>query len=267
MGLILRLTHGWGTNSTEWFYTKEALARRFRLIVWDLPGLGESKPRADGNYSLEKLAEDLEAVAALAGHSIGGMITLTLCRLLGDRLRSKVAGIVLIHTTYTNPVHTTTLSGLMRALQTPVLTLLCYLMIGLAPLFWLTNWLSYLNGSMHLSTWWSGFVAPTREKLEFATGYSARAWPDVVARGMPGMFRFDATPKLNVPALVVAESRDPALPPDRSSEVLRERLPEAEYVVLEPAKHMGLVQEHEAFNGALEAFAPKCGASSAGLGS
>ena len=38
----LVFTHGWGTNSTEWYYAKRRLAERYRVIVWDLPGLGES---------------------------------------------------------------------------------------------------------------------------------------------------------------------------------------------------------------------------------
>src|SRR5205823_14486045 len=37
------LTHGWGSDSTEWYYPKTHLADRFRLIVWDEPGLGLSK--------------------------------------------------------------------------------------------------------------------------------------------------------------------------------------------------------------------------------
>jgi hypothetical protein len=36
------LTHWWRANSTEWDYLKEELADEFRLIVWDLPGLGRS---------------------------------------------------------------------------------------------------------------------------------------------------------------------------------------------------------------------------------
>ena len=40
---------------------------RFRLIAWDLPGLGRSVQPADGDYRLEKLARDLEAVLGLAG--------------------------------------------------------------------------------------------------------------------------------------------------------------------------------------------------------
>lgn len=139
------MTHGWGTDSTEWYYAKLALAERFRVIVWDLPGLGKSQQRRNRNYRLEQLADDLNAVVAqadgkpviLIGHSIGGMITLTFCRLFAHELRTKVRGLVLVHTTYINPVNTTTLSGLMRVLQKPVFTPLLYVMIGLSPLFWL----------------------------------------------------------------------------------------------------------------------------------
>ena len=81
-------THGWGANSTEWYYQKRYLAERFRLIVWDEPGLGLSKKPDNNDYRLENLAADLEAVlafagdrpAVLVGHSIGGMTTLTYCK-------------------------------------------------------------------------------------------------------------------------------------------------------------------------------------------
>jgi hypothetical protein len=73
------LTHGWGANSTEWDYLKEELADDFRLIVWDLPGLGRSTRPTNREYSLENLSTHLEAVlglvgdrpAILLGHSIG----------------------------------------------------------------------------------------------------------------------------------------------------------------------------------------------------
>ena len=109
------MTHGWGCNSTEWFYPKKSLAGRFRLIVWDEPGLGLSKKPDNNDYRLEKLAGDLEALfafagdrpACLVGHSIGGMITLTFCKVFPKALGRRVAGLVLAHTSHTNPVRTT----------------------------------------------------------------------------------------------------------------------------------------------------------------
>ena len=40
-GPTVVLTHGWGTDSTEWCYARRALAARFRVLVWDLRGLGD----------------------------------------------------------------------------------------------------------------------------------------------------------------------------------------------------------------------------------
>lgn len=73
------LTHGWGMNSTAWHYAKRELTDHFRLIVWDLPGLGHSTRPDNRDYSLENLARDLEAAlgltnnrpAILLGHSLG----------------------------------------------------------------------------------------------------------------------------------------------------------------------------------------------------
>ncbi len=42
----------------------------------------------------------------LVGHSIGGMIQQTFCRLFPETTSSKSQGIVFVHTTYTNPTHT-----------------------------------------------------------------------------------------------------------------------------------------------------------------
>ena len=64
---------------------------------------------------MENLSRHLEAVLGLAGdqpaillgHSIGGMITLTFCRLFPKALGTRVRAIALVQTTYTNPVRTT----------------------------------------------------------------------------------------------------------------------------------------------------------------
>ena len=45
----------------------------------------------------------------LLGHSIGGMIVLTFCRQFPKALGTTVNSLTLVHTTYTNPLRTTTL--------------------------------------------------------------------------------------------------------------------------------------------------------------
>ena len=101
-GTPIVLTHGWGLDTREWNYLKRNLSDRFRLIVWDEPGLGKSTRPTNRDYNLENLARDLEAVLALAGdkpaillgHNIGGMITLTLCGLFPALLGGRVIGLV-----------------------------------------------------------------------------------------------------------------------------------------------------------------------------
>jgi hypothetical protein len=93
----LILTHGWGPDSTVWYYTKKQLTDQFHVIVWDLPGLGKSKKPQNRDYSLEKYAHDLEAVLAevedqpviLLGHIMGAMILLIFCRLFPNNSSRK----------------------------------------------------------------------------------------------------------------------------------------------------------------------------------
>lgn len=260
------LTHGWGLDNAEWCYVKRALAGRFRLIAWDLPGLGKSTRPADNDWDLEKLARDLDAVLQLAGgrpavvvgHSIGGMIALTYCRLFPDALGGRVSGLALVHTTYTNPVRTAALAPVYTALQKPVLEPLCWLMVWLAPLVWLMNVLSYLNGSAHRSTERSSFSGhESRGQLEFMTRYYLTAWPAVIARGMLAMFRYDATaalPTVRVPTLVVAGDGDRLCTPE-ASRTMSEAIPGARLVTLRPARHCGHFEHYGEFAATLAEFA------------
>jgi pimeloyl-ACP methyl ester carboxylesterase len=265
-GAPIVLTHGWGLHGGEWNYLKRELSDRFRLIVWDEPGLGRSTRPTNRDYSIENLARDLEAVLALAGdkpaillgHSIGGMIILTFCRLFPEALGSRVAGLVLTHTTPTNPVRTTSGATFYTAIEKPVLVPLMYLTIALSPLLWLMNWLSYRNGSAHLSTKRGSFGGTeTWEQIDFATSFQPQASPAVLARGMLGMMRYDATETLagiSVPALVVAGDQDATTKPE-ASESIRAGIPDARLITLAPAKHLGLIEHHTRYAEAVREFA------------
>ena len=262
-------THGWGANSTEWYYAKKYLAGKFRLIVWDEPGLGLSKKPDNNDYRLEKMAADLDAVLSLAGgrpavlvgHSIGGMIILTLCKAFPARLTGRVAGLVLAHTTYKNPVRTTHMAALYTALERPLIIPMLHLTIALWPLVWLMNWMSYLNGSAHRSTHKGSFGGTeTLGQLDFCTRFMAHARPDILARGMFGMLAYDATDALaaiTLPTLVVTGDQDTTTPPE-AGRFIATHIPGATEETLAPAKHMGLIEHHERFTGALERFAASC---------
>ena len=272
----LVMTHGWGCNSTEWFYLKKNLTDQFRLILWDEPGLGLSKKPTNNDYRLENLAADLEAVltfageqpAVLVGHSIGGMINLTLCKVLPKVLERRVAGLVLVHTTYTNPVRTTKMAGFYTAIEKPVIIPMLYLTIGLWPLAWVMNLLSYLNGSAHRSTHKQSFAGTeTRGQLDFFSKFMAQDRPDVLARGMLGMIEYDATATLatiHKPTLVIVGDQDTTTLPEAGYYMSR-NIPNAQLATLSPAKHLGLIEQHERFNELVANFAKSCFTSSAVL--
>jgi pimeloyl-ACP methyl ester carboxylesterase len=83
-GETVVLGHGWTENLQYWIYQIRGLAARgLRVVAYDLRGHGESAPAADGDYSITRFGEDLEAVlraalpagkrAVVAGHSLGAM--------------------------------------------------------------------------------------------------------------------------------------------------------------------------------------------------
>lgn len=267
-GGTLVLTHGWGLNAAAWFYAKQLLAPRFRLILWDLPGLGQSRAPDNRNYELPKLAADLAAVVefaggpvVLVGHSIGGMIMLTFVREFPELMRRQVRGLVLTHTTPMNPVRTAWLGPLWRALQGPLIKPMCFLTILLSPVMRLLNWLGYLNGLLHTQIHFGQYGGhETRGQLEFAARFTPLASPAVSAWGMLAMTRYnaeDVLPEVNVPALVIAADHDKATLPSASGQMAR-AIPGARIVTLSPAGHMGLFEQHAVWAEAVADFAADC---------
>mgnify|MGYP003779666303 CR=1 FL=1 len=76
----LVLVHGYTGSKENWYRLAEALGRRYRLVIPDLPGWGDSqrKPGADYGYAAQaaNLAAFIDKVAdgpvVLIGHSMGG---------------------------------------------------------------------------------------------------------------------------------------------------------------------------------------------------
>jgi pimeloyl-ACP methyl ester carboxylesterase len=182
------------------------LAQDYRLVLWDLPGLGKSSQPADGRYTVARLAENLRCVIAetgdkpvtLVGHSIGGMMMLTLVRLHPDLFRYKINGMVLMSTTHTWPLNTVVVGALLRLLRWPVLEPLLLLTILLSSLVWLMNLQSYLNGTSHIVNRITSLSHDvTRGQLEFGSRYNIKDKPSVLAKGLRAVLRWDET---NTPA-------------------------------------------------------------------
>lgn len=273
-GPVVIATHGWGLDSTIWQYLNRDLATHRNLvphqqITWDLPGLGRSKPPADGKIALEIFARDLahliERVSprpvVLIGHSIGGMTIQTLARDHPELFRTRVAGVVLIDTTYTNPLRTMILSKLALALRRPVLEPVFKMAILLKPLAWLGAWQGYLNGTAHIANRLQFGKYVTRSQLEHTTLLGTRNSPAILAKGNLAMFEWDATgavAKMECPVLLLGGDVD-IVTKLEASEAMRNMASDA---VLEPisgVNHMGFLERSGHYNTrAIDFIAARC---------
>jgi pimeloyl-ACP methyl ester carboxylesterase len=257
-------THGWGMDSTFWHYAKQDLGDRYRLVLWDLPGLGRSKAGGKPAISLEAFASDLAALidvsgrqpAILVGHSIGGMTIQTLIR-DNPEIQSRLAGLVLLNTTHTNPLKTMVLSGLMQALQRPVLEPAMKMIVAFQPLVWLSKWQSYLSGSSHLAHRFGFGKSVTRSQLEHTTLLSTRNPPAIQARGDLAMFHWDATAavgRLRIPVLVIGGDKDIVTKLEASRAIAGET-DMARLEVVEGVNHMGPMERADLYNRLIADFA------------
>src|SRR4051812_47927267 len=121
-GQPIIFVHGLNANIKNWYYQRKYFEKDYRLIMMDLAGMGKSTRPSNKDFSLDKMAADLQAVIEhtgaknpiLWGHSMGGMTILTLLVNRGGN-RPAVKGVILQHTTYTNPVRTILFRELMTA--------------------------------------------------------------------------------------------------------------------------------------------------------
>jgi len=267
-GPVVIATHGWGLDSTIWRYLKRDLAEQRALapntlVTWDLAGIGRSHAPTDG-ISLEGFAADLEHLVRraaprrviLLGHSIGGMTIQTLVRDWPQTVRDQVDGVILVNTTYTNPLETMVLSGLAQALRKPLLEPLFRLTILLKPLAWLGAWQGYLNGTSHMANRLQFAGSVTRSQLDHTTLLGTRNSPAVLARGNLAMFDWTADGALGAlpcPLLIIAGEAD-IVTKLEASQRIRAQAPGGDLEAVSNANHMGFLERAHHYDGLISAF-------------
>jgi pimeloyl-ACP methyl ester carboxylesterase len=262
---MLLFTHGWGLDSTIWQYAKRDLLPEFHLVVWDLPGLGKSRRGPDGRTDPTRFAADLQAVMdfvgakdiILVGHSIGGMTIQSLVRDAPEQVHRQVAGIVLLNTTYTNPINTAFGSAVFRVLRWPVLEPLLFMTRLLQPLAWLDAWRAYLNGSAHLANRIQFGGSVTRSQLNAVTLLGTRNPQGVLAHGNQGMFRWDATAAMRHylgPVLVIGGRVDLATKVE-ASRVIAAEARGSRLLEVDGVNHCGFLENAAVYNDAIAEFA------------
>ena len=243
------LLHGLGGSKITWLPVLDALAERYRVVVPDLPGHGESeKPRAD--YSARfyarvtrQLLDFLEIErAALVGNSMGGRIALEMAL----RSPGRVGPIALL---------APSMPGL-RWRYFMRFTRLFPAEVGAIPFPLRRSWVGTVVNRL--------FARPTDmgpEALAAAAGEALRIYRDPRARmaffsslrhvvtERPDRF-WASLRRIKQPCLVVVGDSDRVVPP-RLGLRLAERLPNAELLVIEQVGH---VPQFEATGETLEAL-------------
>ena len=95
------LVHGFGEDSRIWEHQLKPLVEKYQVFLPDLPGAGKSFYQP--GLSIETMADDLAEIldhekiekVVMAGHSMGGYVTLA----FAEKYPGRLKGLSLIHST------------------------------------------------------------------------------------------------------------------------------------------------------------------------
>jgi pimeloyl-ACP methyl ester carboxylesterase len=232
-GEALVLIHGQSLDHEMWDGVYEDLAERHRVVRVDLRGTGGSDAPLDRAYSMELLARDVLAVmddlglgrAHVYGFSMGGKVAQTLAAIAPERVGALVLG--------------STAPGGEHEVERPEHASLALRKASgdegrglIGPLFYTPEW-----ALAHPET--VTRVLPRNPLRAQRRHYEASLKHD----------GWDLLPRVQSPTLVV-HGEDDELTPVGNAELLAERVPDAELLVLPGARHGYL---HEAAPKATEA--------------
>ena len=98
-GPAIIFTHGWTDNRSAWDDVIESLQDEARCIAWSIRGHGNSFSPSPGEYTRDHTLSDLKLITEksegkviLAGHSLGGYLSLAHCLLHPE----NVAALILV---------------------------------------------------------------------------------------------------------------------------------------------------------------------------
>jgi pimeloyl-ACP methyl ester carboxylesterase len=253
-----------------WRYLLPELVSTYRVVVWDLRGLGLSgTPRPPGyrasnlspeDFAMANQARDLAAIfdaegidrAALVGHSMGGQVALEAYRLM----RARVSAIVMLTAPFESPLQTfygRDFNNLFRAARATVQAL------PRPPVVLAWRALFLVNPAVtHQLAQITRALGPDARLDDMATYYRHMAYLDplimlMMAEAMRVHSAADLLPSIEVPTLVMAGSLDTFTPPAQA-ERMRAAVPGAELVTIEDASHGAVIEKPLEVNQQITSF-------------
>lgn len=239
-GPVVVLLHGLGGNSTNWAFNTPALAQKFRVIVPDQVGFGQSdRPLINyrvGTYVdfLDKFLSELKVErATLVGNSMGGWVA----ALYAVRYPAKVERLVLVDSAGFAPpkeFDLSALSGLNPSTRDEMKRL-----AGLV----------FYNPLLKSDAAVDVLLA---QRLSAGDGYTIQRLVESIYRGddmLDGKLG-----AIKQPVLLVWGREDGLTPLAREGEKFKRELPSAQWVVFDQCGHVPQVEKAAEFNAAVLKF-------------
>lgn len=264
---VVALCAGYCCPDNFWRYLAPALARRYRVIIWNYRGCGVSgMPREPGyrarNYAvddfmLDRYARDLKVIlehegiqkVALVGHSMGSQVCLEVYRLMPRR----VTAIISITGPYTSAIHTIYNTTIAPRIFPAASFLLGKLPI--APPLWRSIFRSPLPHPLAIKL---GILSEGTKDEDMRPYYDhmAEMDPQVMLKMAQAMHLHsaeDLLKKVKAPTLVIVGEHDNFVPP-WLGHVMASRIPTAELVTVPGGTHGTIVEFPKVINRAVIDF-------------
>ena len=262
------LCAGYVCPDNFWRYLAPALARRYRVLVWNYRGAGGSGlPREPGyrarnygveDFAIERYARDLKEILdhegisdiVVIGHSMGVQVCLESYRLMPERVRA----IVSVTGPYASPLRTFYNSTLM-----PRIFPVGRAAIQLFPRPMMFLWRAlFRSGLPHPAAIRLGALGPKAKGEDMRPYYDHMAELDPLvmmkmAEAMHHHSAEDLLRNIKAPTLVIVGDHDNFTPP-WLGRVMASRIPVAELVVVPGGTHGAIIEEPKLVNKAITEF-------------
>lgn len=245
-GPAVILLHGYPFNRSLWTELAESLLDRYRVVIPDLRGFGETAPDPDSSESpatMKRMAEDVAKLmdhleideAVIGGLSMGGYVALAFCKQYPARVRALVLA-------DTRAQADTEEGKQTRAQQAE--KALAEGMAGIAD--------AMLPKLLTPDT-----VSKRPEVVKRIRDMMLKTKPEGAAAALRGMAQRDDQTEfissIDVPTLIVV-GREDAITPLADSEAMHAKITGSRLVVIENAGHVSNLEQTEQFNNAVRGF-------------